>query len=239
LRLEALWLASLASPTRRVTVPKMLDTLEKAAIGVIVTAVVTCFGIGAYQGYREHKAEQAQALADQHQGAAQTHAAQAVTHEAEAATHDQQAADLAAKLQAQDEEVARLRAKLARVQAELAAVNARQDGPTAVIPSLPSLPPAGLPVDVVGDVKNELIAAQDRQIGTLKVQVLTLTASAGEWHKSSDQWKAAFNESQAANVQLQAVIAAKNGLIASSLLKGRIQGFVVGVASGYLGGKIK
>lgn len=77
----------------------------------------------------------------------------------------------------------------------------------------------------------ELISSQAAYIKALEGKVATLELSVLSWRGT------ALARAQEI-VQKDAVIAAQQGLIKGALLKGRIQGFAVGLGSGYLAGKL-
>ena len=151
-----------------------------------------------------------------------------VIHAAQGATYDQQAEAQATSLQAASREVERLRAEVARLRRPAP----KPDPQTP--PAEPAEPlPIPSPVDLapVFEKLDELTKAQDREISGLKAQVATLTSA-------RDSWKLAAQDSGREALQLRASLAAKQGLLKAERWKGRIEGFAVGFAGGYVTGRL-
>ena len=152
-----------------------------------------------------------------------------VIHAAQGATYDQQAEAQDPALQAASREVERLRVEVARLRS-----SAPADDPQ-TIPTEPSIP---LPVPDYVDLApvvaklDELVKAQDREISGLKAQVATITLA-------RDSWKLAAQDSGREALQLRASLAAKEGLLKAERWKGRIEGFAVGLAGGYVTGRLQ
>ena len=169
-----------------------------------------------------HKA----AKAEEH--AAQSHESAAI-HAAQGAIHDQTAEAQAQEIKAAEREVERLRAEVARLRRPAP----KPDPQT--IPPEPSIPlPVQTPVDLAPVVAklDELVKAQDHEISGLKAQVATITLA-------RDSWKLAAQDSGREALQLRASLAAKDGLLKAERWKGRIEGFAVGLGSGYIAGRLK
>ena len=165
---------------------------------------------------------------DAHQTAANQAHESSVIHAAQGATYDQQAEAQAPALQAAGREVERLRAEVAR----LRRLAPRPDPKP--IPTEPSIPlPVSSPVDLAPVVArlDELVKAQDREISGLKAQVATITLA-------RDSWKLAAQDIGREALQLRASLAAKQGLLKAERWKGRIEGFAVGFAGGYVTGRL-
>jgi hypothetical protein len=192
----------------------MLDPIERRLILGIAVVCIGALSYGAWLGHKERVADAALAAANVAHGAVEVHQSEAVTHDQEAEAQKPQANSNAA-------EVARLRGELAALR------NAPKPDPGPVGPDapVPDLQP-------IVDKQCELISAQETQINGLTLQVDTLTLA-------RDAWRNTAQASQQETVQLRAVIAAKDGLIRGALLKGRIQGFAVGLGSGYVYGKTR
>ena len=89
----------------------------------------------------------------------------------------------------------------------------------------PVVPPA--PVD---DGTAQLIADQAKEIVDLKAQVNTLALAVGHYKSAYED---AQKEADLREIALQAQIAANK----SSVWRGRIEGFVIGIGTGYVAGK--
>ena len=159
--------------------------------------------------------------------AAQAHES-ATIHATQGATYDQQVQAQDSAVQSDAQEVARLRAEVAMLRRPAP----RPDPQT--IPTEPSIPlPVSSPVDLAPVVAklDELVKAQDREISGLKAQLVTIT-------KARDSWKLAAQDSGREALQLRASLAAKEGLLKAERWKGRIEGFAVGLAGGYVTGRL-
>jgi len=199
----------------------MLDLQERVFGGIIAVAIGGSIMFGLWEGHKDNQAKAAQAQASQHQSAAQVYTTEAVKH-------DQAAADLQRQVQTGAATIVDLQREVARLRKASVVTHPETPKPNANDPvDLPA------PVDLAPLVakQDELIKAQEAQIGTLNTQVLHLTTA-------RDDWKASSNEMVAEVVQLRATIAAQQGLIVGALWKGRIQGFAIGVAGGYVGGRL-
>ena len=151
-----------------------------------------------------------------------------VIHAAQGATYDRQAEAQALELQAADREVERLRAEVARLRRPAPRPDPKP------IPTEPSIPqPVSSPVDLDPVVArlDELVKAQDREISGLKAQLVTIT-------KARDSWKLAAQDIGREALNLRASLAAKEGLLKAERWKGRIEGFAVGCAGGYVAGRL-
>jgi len=156
--------------------------------------------------------------------AEQQHVA-AVASAAQGAVYDQQVQAQAPKIQNDSAQVAALRA-------QLAALRSRPVPPPAA-PG-PDPQPVAPPPDLVAVVAQQdlLIKAQDVQIQDQAVQIHTLTLDRDAWHTAYDS---SSKEASLRQIALEAQIAATK----ASRWQGRIEGFVVGIGAGYLGGKLK
>ncbi len=163
-----------------------------------------------------HQVAQQTAQADQHHD-------QAITQAAQGAAHDQEAQAQAGKVSQDAQLVARLRAELARLRAR--PVQPPSDpGTPAPEPVTPSPDPVLVAADAV-------IAAQDQQIQDQVQQITTLTLS-------RDSWKTAYDASSKETVALRLALDAQKGAARAQRWQGRIEGLVVGLGVGYVGGKI-
>ena len=168
-----------------------------------------------------HKEAAAVEHADQSHQEAQHEADQAVAQDAQIEPLRRRIEDDAATVAALRRQVERLR-------------TARPGpAPTPVPPGGSPVPPP-IPADrpVALDVaKDQLIAAQDRQIQDQALTIHTLTLA-------RDSWKSSATASAHESVQLRSALAAQEGLARAERWRGRVEGFVVGVAVGYAGGKL-
>ena len=186
------------------------------ACGVAVGLLASAWGIGYLQGARsgEAKATQAEQQAQEHKGRADAQA------EAARKADALQAQAQADKAKA-DAEAARLRAKLARSMAAEPAGNPVHG---------PGLHSPVDPPDVVDSLKDALISAQEAQIAARDREIVVLTTS-------RDDWKAAHEDRQREAVALRLALDGQKAAVNGALWRGRVQGFAVGIASGYLAGR--
>ena len=198
--------------------PVWVKRMIWAALGILV---IIC-GLWCASCALSHKAAKHEAVATQaHESS--------VIHASQGATYDQQAEAQAPALQAADREVERLRAEVARLRRPAP----KPDPQT--IPTEPSIPlPVPTPVDLAPVVArlDELVKAQDHEISGLKAQVATITLA-------RDSWKLAAQDSGREALHLRASLAAKEGLLKAERWKGRIEGFAVGFAGGYVTGRLQ
>ena len=188
------------------------------------TLIGVCLVVG---GLWAHSCYNRREVANQTQQADQSHAS-GVVHQTEGTVYDAQAQAQADELKAAAAEVARLRAEVARLRRAAAQVPAVSQ-PAAVPEPAPT--PTQPPVDPALVAKlDELVQAQDREIGGLKAQVMTLTSS-------RDSWKLAAQDFQRAELQTRAALAAQQGLTRNALWKGRLQGLAVGLGTGCVIGR--
>ena len=168
----------------------------------------------------------------QHQGTQQTE----VSHQQdqEAQSHAQAAQSIPdhseALAQAQND-VDRARAEVARLKRILAA--------KPIVP-LPATPNAGSSVPSVmdGDNRDQIIASQDVLIQAQDKQIATLKLALTDEQARSAQWQAAFEHEQKARMAQEVATKAWMSAVKESRWKGRLEGFAVGAAIGYVGGKL-
>ena len=187
-------------------------TVALVALGIVASA----WGIGYLQGARsgEAKATQAEQQAQEHKGRADAQA------EAARKADALQAQAQADKAKA-DAEAARLRAKLARAMAAEPAGNPVHGACLHA--------PVDTP-DVVDSLKDALIEAQEAQIAARDREIVLITTS-------RDAWKAAHEDRQRETVALRLALDGQKAAVNAALWRGRLQGFAVGIASGYLAGR--
>ena len=147
---------------------------------------------------------------------------------AQGAKYDVRATAQATQVSIDDATVVSLRAEVAWLRAASRPAPAAPGAPEAPAPQ-----PVGPAVDLAPLVakQDELVAALTKENVDLKIQVNTLTLA-------RDAWKGSADASAAEAVQLRAALAAQQGVAAANLWRGRIEGFAVGVASGYVTGRL-
>lgn len=197
-----------------ITLPKWI---KPTIAGVILITV----GLYGRSCYLEHKAKESASQAAQHDQAGTNHAAQG-------AAYDSQAAAQNPTLQANNAEIQRLRMEVARL---------RKKPPVpdpAPVPWNPAPNPVPPPVDLAPLVSklDELNQALTKENADLKANILTLTAA-------RDSWRSAAGEFQREAVSLRIAHEAQLSAIKAARWKGRIEGFAVGLGSGYIGGRLK
>lgn len=149
----------------------------------------------------------------------------------EATAHVDQAQALEPQETQQAREVQDAKAEVVRLRGEVARL---RKGSAPQAPSLPDTPDTVAPlVDLAPLVarQDELIQAQDRQIAGLEASLQTVTAS-------RDHYKAAFEDESRARTAQTLALEASLANAKAQRWKGRVEGFVVGLGSGYLGGKL-
>lgn len=200
--------------------------LKPLAIVAGVLAVFLClaFALGYGMGQRKNlqRATQAEKQADEHKGEA--YALKAVAIEKDKA------------LDAAEPRLAESRAKMDRLTAELSRLRASHASAEASAPRGASdfEPVPGPVVDLALVVakQDELIKAQADVIQAQDVKISGLILS-------RDAWKGSAEAREAEAIQLRAALTAQQGLNAGALWRGRIQGFAVGIASGYVAGRLR
>jgi hypothetical protein len=152
----------------------------------------------------------------------------AVADASKGATYDAQASTQAATVRTDAVTVAQLRAEVARLRAALP--RAPQPAPA---PNDPPAQPVGPSVDLAPLVakQDELIQGLSKENADLKTQVVDLTGA-------RDSWKQAYNDSAKEAVLRQIALEAQVSAVKASRWQGRIEGFAIGLASGYVAGKV-
>ncbi len=200
---------------------KISDLSPRARfLGILVIGLATAWiALGARSCVAQRQVDAAMAQADQHHQ-------QSTIHAAQGGVYDQQAEAREAALKDAEAKVASLRTEVARLR--------RAAPPAETHPGPAADQPVDPPVDLAPLVakQDELIAAQDVEITHLRAQTLDLT-------RARDAWRQSAQASAAEAVQLRAALAAKEGSARAERWKGRIEGLVVGVGIGYVGGKFR
>jgi hypothetical protein len=199
----------------------MIDKLIRSPIAWAVTVfLLVAGGTGLFIRYEREKTERAEIAASEYRGRANAERERAEGFDARA-----EAAETA-KLSA-DAEAARLKTIVARLRTPSATV------PPADLPDVPESP--GLrDIDLrpLVEAQDALLKAQGVQLEARDQEIITLKMS-------RDSWKLAHNARQQEAIQLASALAAQKGLAKGQRWLGRLEGFGVGVASGYLVGRFR
>ena len=181
----------------------------RAWISLALVGLLLACGLGYYSGHKNQQIDRAIAQSQELRGKIS-----ALQEQARIAV-DQ--ADAAAKTAAQHEATAKaLKAKLAKLQA------------------VPAAPGVSDPVGVVGadDLRDQIIAAQDKQIAALGVEVTGLRTAL-------DLKDRALVTAEQRARGLEIALEAQRHASRSQRWLGRIEGVAVGIAIGYVGGKLQ
>jgi hypothetical protein len=160
---------------------------------------------------------------------------QANTAHGEADVHQQQAQavpDHAAELAQAKTDVAGARAEVEKLR-RIVAAQRRQGVPDPVVPD-----PAQ-PVTVEPDHRDELLAADAVLIAKLDDQVKGLQLALTDEQKRSFEWKATAEAREREAVGLRIALDAQKHVSASGKWVGRFQGLAVGLAGGYIAGRLR
>lgn len=166
-----------------------------------------------------------------HQGSEAEH--QAAVHQGEANAHVQQAQaipDHAAELQSAKDDVARERAEVARVKRLLAAQSGH------AIPD-PAGPGSAMPPVVDPDPRDQIIASQGVLIEKQDSQIAALGLALMDEQRRSAEFREAFEAERKATAAQAAATKAWREAVTTSRWRGRVEGFVAGIALGYVGGR--
>lgn len=210
-----------------------LDNLKPVALilGVSIVVFGSVWALGYTMGQRkaQSRAEQAENQATIEHGANLAYQAQALAKDQEIKARE------AATLE-RDKDLAQTRARMDRANAELARLRSQ----------LPIGPPQDQPV-VVGDgdlasvvaQQDEVIQTQADVIKGQDAKIADLAILIGEYRVSRDlhQKRAESAEREAAGLRI--ALEAQKSLTKSALWVGRFQGLAVGIASGYVIGRMK
>lgn len=182
--------------------------MNKALMAAIGGSLVIYGAFWAWGLHRENQTTHQSTIASESHGEAIAHA-----HQAQAI--DPKIADAAKAIKDKDQTIKRLRAELAEMRK----------------PALPDTPDPS-PVDLASVVvkQDELIQAQGTQIQALEVQVLNLTTS-------RDHWKGAYEAESRARISEGLAKDAALSNAKAQRWQGRLEGFAVGFAGGYVAGR--
>ena len=194
----------------------MISRYAALGLGAILLVLVSLAGV---DSCRRHQGASSETQAAIHQGEANAHAqaAQSIPDHSQALAEAQAGVDRARA------EVARLRRLLAAQPRPGVPSNARPDP----APAEPVAP----------DHRDELLVAQGDLIDRLQAQVGGLKLALSDEQARSEQFRMAFEAERKATAAQAAATRAWKQAVTTSKWRGRIEGFVAGVALGYLEGK--
>lgn len=204
----------------------MTFTPWKVLAGAVLALLLAYGSFSAFHYYHQSQGTKDEAQAQVFKGEANANQTQASQTDAEVlrlkAAHAQDQTD-----------VDRARAEVQRLRAQLAATR-REGIPDPIVPAAApdALDPSG---DLHGQLdlaKDDLIAKQDTQIQGLKEENTLLL-------KDRDQWKATAELRERQALAQEAATSAWKKSVTESRWKGRLEGFAVGLASGYAAGRLR
>lgn len=200
-----------------------------AGLGTALLLGLTLGPLALEESCGRKKAEAAEATANEAHGRADAHQEQA--RQADAAAEKR-----AGDVQTTDLEVQRLRDRLADAKRRLVSRPKPVDVPVAPVVDGASAGGDRTPEpdgrDAVLEDAEALIAAQDKEIGALKLQVVDLTTA-------RDAWKATAEDREREAAGLRIALDAQKKVQQASRWRGRIEGFAGGVAVGFVAGRLK
>ena len=188
-----------------------------AVIGaaVLLALVASAWGVGYLQGARSGQARsiESEKQSQEAKGRADAAAESARRAQADEAQARAQVADADAKAARAAELVARLRNR-----------------PVSAPGVVPAVDPG--PLEPVGLIEalTEQVEAQQEQIQARDAVILSLEAQ-------RDGWKRAHDDRHKETVALRLALDGQKAAVNGALWRGRVQGFAVGIASGYLAGR--
>lgn len=144
----------------------------------------------------------------------------------EAAKAQQTAQELETALDVKASDLAKARA---RMQAALKAEREAKEAAAIQPEPVPDLPPWA----------TNKLEAQANLITTLESNLQEHIERGDAWKKSSERWKVAFEQSEKQNECLKIAHQAQLSAVKSSRWKGRLEGFAVGLGTGFIGAKLK
>ena len=192
-------------------------TLHWGALALALLLVAG--GLGYYSGHKNQQIERAIQQSQELKGKVNALTAESQAHKALADQAGQTVED-------QDKAISALKAKLAKAQGAV-------PHPIVASASVGGASSAGAQVDGSTDsLKDQIIDAQDRQIGTLKIEVYELRAALDAKDKAL-----VTSEQRARGLEL--ALEAQRHASKTQRWLGRIEGVAVGIAIGYVGGKLQ
>lgn len=205
------------------------------ALAGVAAALLIGWGVTSLaDAYHQREAQRQEQVSKQQDQEAQQHAsaAQSIPDHSATVQATQAAAD------ATKEGVARAREQVARAERDLA-THAGLPVPVPVAAgSAQHAPVAPDPRDAVIASQKVLIEAQDGRIKALEAANAEALNAFRDEQARSEQWHQAFIHEQQARMAQEAATRAWKQAVKESLWKGRIEGFAVGIATGYAGGKL-
>lgn len=211
-----------------------MPSLRNVLIGAGALLLAAWGVFAVLEHYHQRQGSQAEQVSHQKDQEAQSHAHAAESIPDHSATVQATQADADATKAG----VARAREQVARAERDLAAhpgipIPVRvASGETQPAPVAPD------PRDEVIASQAVLIKAQDVRIKALETANTEALSAYHDELKRSAQWEAAYNNEHAALRAQEVATQAWKEAVKESLWKGRIEGFVVGSALGYAGGKL-
>jgi uncharacterized protein (DUF3084 family) len=194
--------------------------MKKAAYALAAALLIGWGLVSGLDAYHKHQGAHQEQWSHQQDQEAQSHANSA-----------QQIQDHAADLAAAQADVDRARAEVARLRKILAAK-----------PSVPVSDPADpnppIVPAVAPDHRDETIAALDVLVRAQDAQIAGLKLALTDEQRRSGEWQAAYQHEQQARLAQEAATNAWKQSVKESRGRGRIEGFVAGIAMGYAGGKL-
>lgn len=194
----------------------------KIILASIVIIVILIASIAGYQYYKTHKGMIAQTNAMEAKGEADIHVAQAQS----IPNHDQELAQAKTAVSVAQAEVDRLR-KL------MASNNSKKK---ATIP-ISNIEPGVSQVEIPDD-RDELLAADAVLIEKQNEEIHTLTVALADKTKQAEEWHAAFNEERRRAACQEVATAAWKEAVTAAKWRGRVEGVVIGLATGYIAGRL-
>jgi nitrogen fixation protein FixH len=190
---------------------------RSAVVGaaVLLALVASAWGVGYLQGARSGQARsiEAEKQSQEHKGRADAAVEAARRAQADEAQARAQLADADAKAARAAEVVAKLRNRPVPDSGVVPPADPGPLGPVALIDALTSQVEA----------EQVRVAARDAAILSLEAQ--------------RDGWKRAHDERHKETVSLRLALEGQKAAVRGALWRGRVQGFAVGIASGYLAGR--
>jgi hypothetical protein len=186
-------------------------TPVRVLYALIASIALIVGGVWLYQHHNQAVADAAIVQADQHHE-------QAISNAAQGAVHDQSIETAKSHLDADAQETKRLRSEVERLRKIIAAPVAMDAPPVDLAPLVAS--------------QDALIVGLTKENDGMKGQVVNLTLS-------RDSWKTAYDASTREVASLRLAHEAQVAAIRGSRWMGRVEGFAVGMAAGYVAGMRK
>lgn len=192
----------------------------------LVAALALAWGIGDWQQGRGSQAEHNAAVA---QG-------EANAHQSQAQAHDSEVANLQARLQAREADLGRLHAERDALLRKLAAKP--KPGADPVGDDLSPIEPVGADDSEI-ELLRATVAKDAEVIEALEADSVVKDSLITEALRSRDEWKATAEARERQALAQEAATKAWKDAVVASKWRGRAEGFAVGLASGYVAGRLK